>query len=105
MELLLFGTADSQEPSQVIPLEPRLHRVFFFWSVLVEDLPAGTHYAWRIDGPDNVHQSGFRFDRDKVLLDPWARGVTDSLWQRADATGPRQQYDHLHARCGAVLRV
>jgi glycogen operon protein len=88
VELLLFGTADSQEPSQVIPLEPRLHRVFFFWSVLVEDLPAGTHYAWRIDGPDNVHQSGFRFDRDKVLLDPWARGVTDSLWQRADATVP-----------------
>jgi glycogen operon protein len=88
VELLLFGTADCWESSQVIPLEPRLHRVFFFWSVLVADLPVGTHYAWRIDGPDDVQQSGFRFDREKVLLDPWARGVTSSLWKRADAAVP-----------------
>jgi isoamylase len=85
VELLLFEKADSRQPFQVIPLEARLHRVFFFWSVLVVDLPVGTHYGWRIDGPDDVHQSGFRFDCEKVLLDPWARGVTDNLWQRAAA--------------------
>jgi len=88
VELLLFAAADSVEPFQIIPLEARLQRMFFFWSVLVVDLPAGTHYAWRMDGPDDVHQSGFRFDREKVLLDPWARGVTDILWQRAAATQP-----------------
>jgi isoamylase len=88
VELLLFAAADSREPFQIIPLEPRLHRMFFFWNVLVLDLPVGTHYAWRIDGPDDVHRSGFRFDREKVLLDPWARGVSDMLWQRADAAGP-----------------
>ncbi len=88
VELLLFAAADSVEPFQIIPLEARLQRMFFFWSVLVVDLPAGTHYAWRIDGPDDLHQSGFRFDREKVLLDPWARGVTDTLWQRAAAEAP-----------------
>jgi isoamylase len=88
VELLLFEKADSRKAFQVIPLEARLHRVFFFWSVLVVDLPVGTHYGWRIDGPDDVQQSGFRFDREKVLLDPWARGVTDKLWKRADAEAP-----------------
>ena len=88
VELLLFADADSREPFQVIPLEARLHRVFFFWNVLVLDLPPGTHYAWCVDGPDDMHHSGFRFDREKVLLDPWARGVTDNLWQRADAARP-----------------
>ena len=88
VELLLFADADSREPFQVIPLEARLHRVFFFWNVLVLDLPPGSHYAWRVDGPDDMHHSGFRFDREKVLLDPWARGVTDNLWQRADAARP-----------------
>ncbi len=88
VELLLFAAADSHEPFQIIPLEARLHRVFFFWSIVVIDLPAGTHYAWRIDGPDDVHQSGFRFDREKVLLDPWTRGVSDTLWQRAAAAVP-----------------
>ncbi|HAJ92496.1 MAG TPA: glycogen debranching enzyme GlgX [Gammaproteobacteria bacterium] len=89
VELLLFERADDLQPFQVIPLEVRTHRTFFFWHVFVIDLPAGTHYAWRIDGPDDVHQSGFRFDREKVLLDPWVRGMTDSLWQRAaaEATG------------------
>ena len=88
VELLLFAAADSREPLQVIPLEARLHRMFFFWSVLVIDLPVGTHYAWRIDGPDDVHQSGLLFDREKVLLDPWTRCVSDTLWQRAAAAGP-----------------
>ncbi|MGB5178557.1 MAG: glycogen debranching protein GlgX [Gammaproteobacteria bacterium] len=88
VELLLFADADSREPFQSIPLEARLHRMFFFWSVLVLDLPPGTHYAWRVDGPDDMHYSGFHFDREKVLLDPWARGVSDHLWQRAAAAGP-----------------
>ena len=68
VELLLFEEADSPNAFQIIPLEARLHRVFFFWSVLVLDLPVGTYYGWRIDGPDDVQQSGFRFDREKVLL-------------------------------------
>ena len=85
VELLLFAQADDLQPLQVIPLEARTHRTFFFWHVFVIDLPAGSHYAWRIDGPDDVQQSGFRFDREKVLLDPWVRGVTDRLWSRAAA--------------------
>jgi isoamylase len=88
VELLLFARADDPAPFQVIPLEVRTHRTFFFWHVFVVDLPVGTHYAWRIDGPENLHEAGFRFDREKVLLDPWARGVTDTLWSRGQACLP-----------------
>jgi glycogen operon protein len=88
VELLLFENADDPQPFQVIPLEARTHRTFFFWHIFVIGLPVGIHYAWRVDGPDDVHQSGFRFDRKKVLLDPWTRGVSDSLWKRADAEVP-----------------
>jgi len=88
VELLLFDDAVCPEPFQVIPLEARQHRAFFFWHVLVVDLPVGTHYGWRIAGPDDVHRSGFRFDREKVLLDPWARCVVDGLWQRMQACLP-----------------
>ena len=88
VELLLFAAADSAEPAQIIALDARIHRDFFFWHVLVVDLPVGTHYAWRIDGPDDVQQSGFRFDRNKVLLDPWARGVSTALWDRGAACLP-----------------
>jgi glycogen operon protein len=88
VELLLFENADDPQPFQVIPLEARTNRTFFFWHVFVIDLPVGIYYAWRIDGPGDVHQSGLCFDREKVLLDPWTRGVTDSLWKRAAAAAP-----------------
>ncbi len=58
VELLLFETAKSLQPFQVIPLDPRLHRTFFFWNVLVEDLPVGIHYAWRIDGENDAAADG-----------------------------------------------
>ena len=84
--LLLFAHADDLRPFQIIPLEARIHRAFFFWHVFVIDLPVGSYYAWQLDGPDNLHDAGFRFDRDKLLLDPWARGVTDRLWSRERAS-------------------
>jgi isoamylase len=88
VELLLFAGPRSLQPFQVIPLEPRGHRTFFFWHVLVVGLPVGTCYAWRMDGPDDTALSGLRFDREKVLLDPWARAVSDALWNRKRASEP-----------------
>jgi len=87
-ELLLFEKADSRQPYEIIKLDADINKTFFFWHIFVEGLPAGTHYAWRIDGPDDVRKTGHRFDGKKVLLDPYARGVTHALWDRARASMP-----------------
>ncbi len=96
-ELLLFDRADSPAPFQVIPLDPELNRTYYCWHVYVEGLTPGMHYAWRMDGPDDMKKSGFRFDREKVLLDPWATAVTDVLWDRKRASGPGDN-------CGSSMR-
>ena len=88
VELLLFLHSDSKQPFQVIPLEKDINHTFFSWHVFVEHLPIGTWYAWRIDGPSVTRESGLRFDREKLLLDPWARAVSDNLWQRSAACLP-----------------
>ena len=88
VELLLYERADSPEPFQVIVLDPEVNRTFFFWHVYVEGLRPGVHYTWRVDGPDDTVATGFRFDRGKELLDPWARGVTSRVWDRARASEP-----------------
>ncbi len=80
--LVLYASADSLEPFQIFELDPGHHRTFFFWHVFVEDLPAGVHYTWRMDGPSDTEDSGERFNPNKELIDPWARAVTDSLWDR-----------------------
>jgi len=114
VELLLFEQEDSREPFQVIELDPRDNHTFFFWHVLVEDLPDGICYGWRIDGPSDTRESGCRHDPDKLLLDPWCTTVSDRLWDREAACRPgsnlatamrsvlmRDEYDwegdqHLH---------
>jgi len=88
VELLLFDSAESIEPFQIIPLQEDVNRTFFSWHVFVVNLPVGTWYNWRMDGPDQGHDYAFRFEKDKHLIDPWARAVSDKRWSRAEASLP-----------------
>lgn len=83
VQLLLYEKPDSSSPFQVIDLDPAQNRSFFFWHVFVEGMTGQekVSYSWKVDGPDNG-DPGSRFDPSIELLDPWARAVTDVLWQR-----------------------
>ena len=94
VELLLYAAADSPEPFQVITLTPELHRTFFFWHVLVEGLPLHTFYVWRVHGPNDTQQTGRAFNACKELLDPWARAVSDAVWNRHAAADPADAGHH-----------
>ena len=89
VELLLYQNDTSSEPFQVITLIPEENRTFFFWHVFVEALPPRTCYTWRMDGPHDTMQTGRYFNVRKELLDPWARAVTDTLWDRRKAADPQ----------------
>ncbi|MDD5559083.1 glycogen debranching protein GlgX [Candidatus Methylomirabilis sp.] len=87
VEILLFERHDVPEPFQIIQFDPFVNKTFHFWHVYVRGARPGILYAYRVDGsPDRG--AGHRFDRTKVLIDPYARGNTNSLWRRADACGP-----------------
>ena len=86
VELLLFERDDDQMPFQTFQFDPYVNKTFHFWHIRVHGLTAGAHYAYRVDGPFDL-SAGHRFNRNKVLIDPFARGNTDTLWKRADACG------------------
>ena len=88
VELLLFDEHDDPEPIQTIRLDPNTHKTFHFWHVYVRELKPGIHYAYRVDGPADLHGYGDRYNCNKVLLDPYSRGNTNTLWNRAAACGP-----------------
>jgi isoamylase len=74
VELLLFDSVDSFEASRIISLDPGGHRTYHYWHVFVPDVMPGQIYGFRALGPfDPEH--GLRFDRDRVLLDPYGRAV------------------------------
>jgi len=74
VEILLFDHVDDDTPSHVIPLDPLHNRTFHYWHAFVPDVQAGQLYGYRVDRPNNL-QPSLRFDADKLLLDPYARGV------------------------------
>ena len=84
VELLLFDEHDSPQPTQTIPLIPSRNKTFHFWHIFVRGLKAGAHYALRVSGP-SVPEAGLRYNRNKVLIDPYARGNTKTVWNRAEA--------------------
>ena len=85
VELLLFDAHDALEPASIIPLDPTINKTFHFWHIYVRGLQPGVHYAYRVDGPQDIHGQGHRYNRRKVLIDPYARGNTNIFWNRVDA--------------------
>jgi len=88
IELLLFADADAVQPSRVISLTPAQHRSQNYWHVFVPGLDAGQVYAYRAHGPF-APQQGLRFDREKVLLDPYGLAVAvPGAYDRSAAQQP-----------------
>ena len=87
VELLLFADSDSAQAYQTIRFDPFVNKTFHLWHVQVDGLAAGTHYAYRVDGTADL-TGGDRFNLNKVLIDPYARGNTDTVWRRAEACTP-----------------
>ena len=88
VQLLFFDRVDAATPSRVVDLNPRTQRSYHYWHAFVPDIMPGQIYAYRVDGPSDP-QHGHRFDRDKVLLDPYGKCVARPAgWSRAAARAP-----------------
>src|SRR5260221_7631281 len=98
--LLLFDDASAIEPGQVIRLDPFQNKTFHFWHLFVRGCRPGIYYAFRVDGPFDP-SAGQRFNPNKVLIGPYAKGISRRLWSRANAAGPE---DNLATsmRCAVV---
>ncbi|MGO9410555.1 MAG: glycogen debranching protein GlgX [Spirochaetia bacterium] len=87
VSLLLFDSPEDATPAHEIPLDPRLNRTGDVWHVRVEGAGPGTLYLYRVDGPYEP-EKGHRFNRNKLLLDPYVKAVTGNFtWRLADARG------------------
>jgi glycogen operon protein len=74
MELLLFDHVDDARPAQTIRFDPVRNRTFSYWHIFAPGVRAGQLYGFRAHGAYEP-LLGMRFDPDKLLLDPYGRGV------------------------------
>jgi glycogen operon protein len=87
IELLLFEKAGSETPIEIIKLDKESNLTSHFWHVYVQGLVPGFFYAYSVDGPFQP-EVGQIFNKNKVLIDPYSKGIDYSLWRREDAVGP-----------------
>ncbi|MGB5112516.1 MAG: glycogen debranching protein GlgX [Mycobacterium sp.] len=86
VELLIFDR-DDERPAQVINVDPVTQRTYHYWHVFVPGVRPGQLYGFRVQGPSDP-AAGMRFDPDKILLDPYGRGVVvPKSYSRIDARG------------------
>jgi glycogen operon protein len=105
IELLLFEDPESELPTIQLELQPRGD----IWNGFVEGIGIGQHYGYIAWGPNwphdpqwlpgstagfrsDVDQYGNRFNPNKLLFDPWSKGLhRDHDWSRAStASGPQR---------------
>ena len=86
VQLLLWSKPHFRQPSQIIDLSPSKNRTKNIWHICIGGLLPRTRYCFRIDGDNSI--PGNRFDFQKALLDPYAKAVDLSHYQREAACRP-----------------
>jgi len=75
VELCIFEHADDAVPTFTMTMPPATDWV---WCCYLPDVRPGTFYGYRVDGPWDLSQ-GHRFNRAKLLIDPYAKAVSGPI--------------------------
>jgi glycogen operon protein len=84
MQLVFFDHPDDPVAARTVTLSPAWNRTAHYWHIHVPGIKAGQAYGYRVDGPNDPSR-GQRFDKQKVLLDPYGKSVFLGLNYDRDA--------------------
>jgi len=74
LSLVLFEKA-GPEPVAEIPLNPDINRTGDIWHIFIVGLDLSLRYGYRADGPYDPAGEGHWFNKENLLLDPYARAL------------------------------
>ena len=83
VELCLFDRPDAAEAIETIVMPEVIDDV---WHVYLPDARPGTLYGYRVHGPYEPNE-GHRFNPAKLLIDPYAKAVTENIKWSDDLFG------------------
>jgi isoamylase len=90
--LVLYESNDPESSFEEFEFDSLQNKTGDIWHIWIEGIREGQLYGYRVDGP-YFPEEGHRFNRHKLLLDPYARSISqNSFWNIDDARG----YDPLH---------
>jgi glycogen operon protein len=88
MQLVLFAHTDDRAAARTVTLDPVRNRTSHYWHIFIPGIKSGQLYGYRADGPRDP-AAGQRFDRQKILIDPYGKAVSIGRnYSRAAACAP-----------------
>jgi isoamylase len=73
---LVLYEPGAEEPIAEFPFDPRFNRTGDIWHVIVRGIPSSIEYGYRVERESNEDRHIHRFDRSKVLVDPYAKALS-----------------------------
>jgi len=77
------------------PLSSELNKTGDIWHIFLQTEETDLRYGYRIDGINSVQHAGLVYDRQKILIDPYAHLLAPRRW------GRKAEYGRLPS-CGIV---
>jgi isoamylase len=74
LSLVLFRKGQREAVAE-IALDPNIHRTEDIWHVLVVGVDPSLRYGYRADGPFDPQGQGHWFNKENILLDPYAKAL------------------------------
>jgi len=74
---LVIFSPDEIEPIIEFPLDPRCNRTGNIWHAFVKGIDPRIQYGYRAAGPSGCDEKFLLFNYDDVLIDPYARALSD----------------------------
>jgi isoamylase len=96
VSLVLFAPGES-DPVLELPLDPRYNKTGDVWHVFVEGLDPGVEYGFRADRDPNPTPQVLRFDRRRVLIDPFSKSVV-GLERWGEVAAAKGRLEQLRSR-------
>ena len=90
VELCLYNSTVDKKASARINIKERSHHV---WHVYIPGLQPGQLYGYRVHGPYDPH-NGYRFNHNKLLIDPYAKAIAGSIEWHEDRKSTRLNSSH-----------
>jgi isoamylase len=94
--LVLFLPGDGDAVLE-LPLDPSMNRTGEVWHVFVEGIDPGIEYGFRAECDPNPVPRVLRYDRDKVLIDPYSRAVV-GLESWGETSAGKGRLERLRSR-------
>nr|VFK28714.1 MAG: glycogen operon protein [Candidatus Kentron sp. MB]VFK33277.1 MAG: glycogen operon protein [Candidatus Kentron sp. MB]VFK76078.1 MAG: glycogen operon protein [Candidatus Kentron sp. MB] len=87
-----------------IPLDPGLNKTGDVWHILIRGLEPIVHYGYRMDCSLNSNSKVHRFDKNRILLDPYAHTIAGRFdWGILSGDANAAHPNRFGERCSMVI--